>query len=115
MNQETTILTAIFPKYHQRYLEWHVADWLVGFADWLASDGYAHDPAHDNVRRLKQVFETRGSVTPDAVLTVVELTTMFASARQRHLFRGTKDTFERFLAACQRKPKSDTALVSIGN
>jgi len=92
------MLTHLFPKYHQRYLECPVADWLTGFADWLVSSGYAHDPAHDHVRRLKQVLEARESVTPDAVFSVVELAIMFTSARQQHLFRGTQRAFERFLA-----------------
>lgn len=96
------MLTALFPKYHQRYLECPVADWLAGFADWLVSAGYAHDPAHDHVRRLKQVLETGESVTPDAVFSLAELTAMFASPRQQHLFRGTQRTFERFLAARSR-------------
>ncbi len=93
------MLTALFPKYHHRYLECPVADWLAGFADWLVFAGYAHDPAQDHVRRLKQVLEVRGSVTPDAVFSVVELGTMFTSARQQPLFRGTQHAFERFLAA----------------
>ena len=99
MDMETTMLTALFPKYHHRYLECPVADWLAGFADWLVFAGYAHDPAQDHVRRLKQVLEVRGSVTPDAVFSVVELGTMFTSARQQPLFRGTQHAFERFLAA----------------
>jgi len=99
MDVETTMLTLLFPKYHQRYLECPVADWLAGFADWLVSAGYAHDPAHDHVRRLKQVLEARESVTPDAVFSVAELATMFTSARQQPLFRGTQRAFERFLAA----------------
>lgn len=93
------MLTALFPKCHRRYLESPVADWLAGFAEWLVSSGYAHDPAHDHVRRLKQVLEVRGSVTPDAVFPVAELATMFTSARQQALFCGTRRAFERFLAA----------------
>ena len=102
MDVETTMLTALFPKYHQRYLECPVADWLAGFADWLVSAGYAHAPAHDHVRRLKQVLEARESVTPDAVFSVAELASMFTSAtpaRQQSLFRGTQRAFQRFLAA----------------
>ena len=90
MNVEATMLTTLFPKYHQRYLESPVADWLAGFADWLVSAGYAHDPAHDHVRRLKLVLEARGSVTPDTVFSVAELATMFTSARQQPLLRGTR-------------------------
>ena len=96
------MLTDLFPRYHQRYLESPAADWLTGFADWLVSAGYAHDPAHDHVRRLKQVLEARGSVTPDAVFSVADLTTMFTSARQQPLFHGTQRAFERFLAARSR-------------
>ena len=93
------MLTALFPKYHRRYLESPVADWLSGFAEWLVSAGYAHDPAQHHVRRLKEVLEARGSVTPDAVFSVAELATMFASPRQQPLFSGTRRAFERFLAA----------------
>lgn len=96
------MLTALFPKYHQRYLESPVADWLAGFADWLVSAGYAHDPAHNHVRRLKQVLEARGSVTPDAMFSVADLTAMFTWTRQQPLFRGTQRAFERYLAARSR-------------
>jgi integrase/recombinase XerD len=99
MNVEATMLTSLFPKYHRRYLESPVADWLAGFAEWLVSTGYAHDPAHDHVRRLKQVLEARGSVSPDAVFSIAELTMMFAASRQQPLFSGTRRAFERFLAA----------------
>jgi site-specific recombinase XerD len=93
------MLTALFPKYHRRYLESPIADWLEGFAKELVSAGYAHDPAHDHVRRLKQVLEARGLVAPDAMFSVAELTTMFTSARQQPLFRGTQRAFECFLSA----------------
>ena len=93
------MLALLFPKYHQRYLDCPVADWLAGFADWLVSVGYAHDPAHDHVRRLKQVLEAHGSVTPDVVFSAAELATMFTSPRQQPLFRGTQRAFERFLGA----------------
>jgi integrase/recombinase XerD len=96
------MLSALFPRDHQRYLESPVADWLTGFADWLVSAGYAHDPAYDHVRRLKQILEACGSVTPDAVFSVADLTMMFSSARQQPLFRGTQRAFERFLAAHSR-------------
>jgi site-specific recombinase XerD len=92
------MLTLLFPKYHQRYLDCPVADWLAGFADWLVSAGYAHDPAHDHVRRLKQVLEASKPVTPDAVFSVAELAAMFTSVRQQPLFRGTQRAFERFLS-----------------
>ena len=93
------MLTKLFPRYYRRYLESPVADWLVGFADWLVFAGYAHDPAHDHIRRLKQVLEARGSVGPDAMFSRADLTTMFTSARQQPLFRATQRAFERFLAA----------------
>ncbi|HYW75618.1 MAG TPA: tyrosine-type recombinase/integrase [Gammaproteobacteria bacterium] len=92
------MLTALFPKYHRRYLESPVADWLVEFADWLVAAGYARDPAHAHVRRLKQALEARGSVTPEAEFSVAELTTMFTSPRGQPLFRATQRVFERFLA-----------------
>ena len=87
------MLTDPFPKYHRRYAESLVADWLAGFADWLVPAGYARDPAHDHVRRLKQVLERRESVSANAKFSVVELTTMFTSAKQP-LFRGTQHAFE---------------------
>ena len=92
------MLTLLFPKYHQRYLDSPVADWLAGFADWLVSAGYAHDPAHDHVRRLKQVLESSKPITPDAVFSVAQLAAMFTSVRQQPLFRGTQRAFERFLS-----------------
>lgn len=93
------MLNALFPKDHQRYLQSPVADWLTGFADWLVSVGYAHKPAHDHVRRLKQVLEACGSVTSDAVFSIADLTKMFRSARQQVQFRATQRAFERYLAA----------------
>ncbi|CAD6524614.1 hypothetical protein LMG28140_01651 [Paraburkholderia metrosideri] len=87
------MLTTLFPRFHQRYLDSPVADWLVGFADWLVAVGYAHDPAHDHVRRLKQVLEAREPVTSDAMFSAAELTTIFTSARQQPLFRGTQRAF----------------------
>ena len=92
------MLTALFPKYHKRYIESPVADWLTGFADWLICAGYAHDPAHDHVRRLKQVLETRDHLPCDATFSVAELVTMFTAPRQQPLFRGTQRAFQRFLA-----------------
>lgn len=93
------MLNALFPKDHQRYLQSPVADWLTDFADWLVSAGYAHKPAHDHVRRLKQVLEACGSVTSDAVFSVADLIRMFGLARQQVLFRGTQRAFQRYLAA----------------
>lgn len=92
------MLSALFPKDHQRYLQSPVADWLTGFADWLVSTGYAHKPAHDHVRRLKQVLEACEWVTSDAVFSVADLTRMFDSARQQVQFRATQRAFERYLA-----------------
>ena len=91
------MLIALFPKYHRRYLASPVADWLAGFAEWLVSAGYAHDPAHDHVRRLKQVLEAHGSIAPDAAFSKGELAMMFASTSQQILFRGTQRAFARFL------------------
>ena len=99
---EAMMLTTLFPKFHRRYLESPIADWLTGFADWLVAVGYAHEPAHDHVRRLKQILEARQSVTSDAMFSAAELATMFTSARQQPLFRGTQHAFTRFLAARDR-------------
>jgi integrase/recombinase XerD len=96
------MLTTLFPKSHRRYLESPAAGWLEGFADWLVAVGYAHDPAHDHVRRLRQVLEARGAVPSDTIFSACELTTMFTSARQQSLFRGTQRAFKRFLATCGR-------------
>ena len=51
------MLTALFPKYHQRYLECPVADWLAGFADWLVSAGYPTSP------QLPAIASRHASVT----------------------------------------------------
>ena len=93
------MLSTLFPRLHRRYLKSPVADWLVGFADWLVAVGYANQPAHDHVRRLKQVLDACGSVTSDAMFSAAELGTMFTSSRQQPLFRGTQRAFARFLAA----------------
>lgn len=94
------MITDLFPKYHRQYTESPVASWLVRFADWLESVGYAHDPAHDHVRRLKQVLEHQGPVGLDAKFSLAELTTMFtSSARQQPVFRGTQHAFEKLLSA----------------
>lgn len=91
------MLTALFPKHHSRYLASPVASWLTDFADWLVRAGYAHDPAHDHVRRLKQILEAQESVMSDAVFSTAELTAMFTSPSQQPLFRGTQRAFARFL------------------
>lgn len=92
------MLIDLFPKYHQRYLESPVSSWLVDFADWLEQACYAHDPAHDHVRRLRQILEARESVAPDAMFSAPELAAMFTSSWQQPEFRGTQRAFERFLA-----------------
>jgi integrase/recombinase XerD len=91
------MLTALFPKYHSHYLTSPVVDWLAGFAEWLVSAGYAHDPAHDHVRRLKQVLEAHGPVMPDAAFSAAELAIMFTCSSQQLLFRGTQRAFAHFL------------------
>lgn len=92
------MLSELFPKYHRHYAESPVAGWLTGFADWLVSVGYARDPAHDHVRRLKQVLERRDAVTADVRFSVADLDAMFMSPRQQALFRGTQRAFTHFLA-----------------
>ena len=92
------MLIDLFPKYHLRYLESPVSSWLVDFADWLEQACYAHDPAHDHVRRLRQILEARESVAPDAMFSAPELAAMFTSSWQQPEFRGTQRAFERFLA-----------------
>ena len=77
------MITDLFPKYYQQYTESPVANWLVGFADWLESVGYAHDPAHDHLRRLKLVLERQGLVALDAKFSVAELATL-GSGEQRN-------------------------------
>ena len=94
------MITDLFPKYYQQYTESPVANWLVGFADWLESVGYAHDPAHDHLRRLKLVLERQGLVALDAKFSVAELATLFTtSINQQPKFRGTQHAFEQFLSA----------------
>lgn len=96
------MLIDLFPKSHLGYQESPVSSWLMDFADWLALASYAHDPAHNHVRRLRQILEARGSVTPDAMFSASELTAMFTSSSQQPKFRGTQRAFERFLADCGR-------------
>jgi hypothetical protein len=40
---------------------------IVYCRDRSRTQAYAHDPAHDHVRRLKRVLEARGPVTSDAI------------------------------------------------
>lgn len=96
------MLIDLFPKSHLRYQASSVSSWLEDFAGWLALACYAHDPAHDHVRRLRQVLEARGSVTPDAMFSAPELAAMFTSTWQQDKFRGTQRAFERFLGDCGR-------------
>lgn len=92
------MITDLFPRIHRQYTESPVASWLIEFADWLESAGYAHDPAHDHVRRLRQVLERQESVAPDTNFSLAELTKMFtSSARQQPVFRGTQHAFEKLL------------------
>jgi len=94
------MITDLFPRTHRQYTESPVASWLVGFADWLESAGYTHDPAHDHVRRLREVLERNESVVPDAKFSVAELAMMFtSSARQQPVFRGTQHAFEKLLSS----------------
>lgn len=93
------MLTALFPKYHSRYLASPVAHWLEGFAEWLVATGYAHAPARDHVRRLRQILEAHDIVAPDAMFPVLELTRMFASGHPLEAYRATRRAFERFLAS----------------
>lgn len=92
------MLIDLFPKCHLRYQESPVSSWLMDFADWLALASYAHDPAGDHVRRLRQILEARESVTSDAMFSASELAAMFTSSRQQPDFRSTQRAFERFLA-----------------
>lgn len=92
------MLTKLFRRDHQRYLQSPVAHWLSGFAEWLVATGYARDPAQHHVCRLKQVLEIQPRIAPDRMFSVAELTTMFTSSRQQALFRATQRAFERFLA-----------------
>ncbi len=94
------MITDLFPKYYRQYTESPVASWLVRFADWLESVGYAHDPAHNHVSRLKQVLERQEPIPLDVKFSVAELTKMFtSSANQQPKFRGTQHAFEKLLSA----------------
>ncbi len=94
------MLKQLFPKYHTRYTESRAAPWLQSFAEWLVAEGYAHDPAHDHVRRLKQALERACRPTSiDSSFTSDELTVLFACPGKPVLLKATERTFRRFLRA----------------
>ena len=99
------MLDQLFPKYHRRFTQSPAAPWLQSFADWLVAQGYAHDPAHDHVSRLRRVLERVCPICPEAVFTVDDINAFFApvvkkaSPPQKILHLGTQRAFVRFLDA----------------
>lgn len=99
------MLDQLFPKYHPRFTQSPVAPWLQSFAEWLVTQGYAHDPAHDHVSRLRRVLERVGPICHDATFTTDDINALFApvvqevSPTQKILNCGTQRAFVRFLDA----------------
>ena len=97
------MLKQLFPKYHIRFKESPVAPWLQGFAEWLVAEGYAHDPAHGHVSRLKQVLERVTDPIPaDSSFKSDELTALFTCPGRRVAYQATERAFRRFLQAQKR-------------
>ena len=82
---------------HTRFTLSPASPWLQGFAAWLADEGYAHVPAHDHVRRLKQALERLGSPRSSGSFTSAELTALFSGHGQEVRFNATERAFGRFL------------------
>ncbi|PHS02220.1 MAG: integrase [Leeuwenhoekiella sp.] len=99
------MLQQLFPKYHSRFTQSSAAPLLQGFAEWLIQQGYAHDPAHNHVSRLRRVLEAENPVERRAPFKLDEITQWFAtqatllSPSQQPLYRGTQHAFERYLEA----------------
>lgn len=91
------MLDELFPRYHRRYAASQFGSQLELFAKWLASKGYGHIPAHNHVRRLKQVLEASSAPFP-ATLERGDLERLFAAHADATLFRATRRAFERCLA-----------------
>ena len=112
------MLKRLFPKYHTRFKESPAAPWLQSFAEWLVAEGYAHDPAHDHVKRLGQALDRASSpIPPDSKFTSDELTALFITGHgQKVLFKATERAFCRFLRTkeClvedEKVPQSDELL-----
>ncbi len=112
------MLKQLFPKHHTRFTESPAAPWLQSFAEWLVAEGYAHDPAHDHVKRLKQALDRASSpIPPDSSFTSDELTALFITGHgQKVLFKATERAFRRFLRMQERLvedekvPQSDELL-----
>jgi len=97
------MLKRLFPRYHRRYTASPATPWLHSFAEWLVAEGYAHHPARNHVRRLKQALERASSpIPPDSSFTSDELTVLFAWPGQQVLFQATKRAFRRFLQTQER-------------
>ena len=102
------MLTQLFPRYHRRFTQSPAAPWLQSFADWLVAQGYAHNPAHDHVSRLRRTLERIAPISPDATFTVDDVNALFtpfiqeASPTLKILVCATQRAFLRFLNA-QRK------------
>jgi integrase/recombinase XerD len=99
------MLDQLFPKYHHRFTQSPAAPWLQSFADWLVAQGYAHDPAHDHVSRLRRILERVVPICPDTTFTVNDINELFTPALQeasptlKILACGTQRAFVRFLDA----------------
>lgn len=91
------MLEQLFPKLHRRYEASPYGEQLEQFAGWLVDRGYGRDPAHDHVRRLRQVLEL-GNRPLASTLGRVDLDQLFARAPEGALFAATRRAFSRCLA-----------------
>jgi len=97
------MLKQLFPRYYTRFMESPAAPWLQSFAQWLVAEGYAHDPAHDHVSRLKRVLERVTDPIPlDTSFKSDELTTLFTCPGRRMAYQATERAFRRFLQTRKR-------------
>lgn len=92
------MLQQLFPRFHKRYAASPFSEQICCFADWLVSKGYANEPAHNHVRRLKQALEASGEPIGARVFTTQDLDRIFALDRDRALFLATRRAYERCLA-----------------
>jgi integrase/recombinase XerD len=110
------MLEELFPRFHRRYAASPFSDHLCRLADWLASKGYAKEPAHNHVRRLRQVFEAFREAASSREFSAQDLERIFAPKRDDPLFRATRRAYERCLSEhgllrCEPDPVPHSGLI----
>jgi integrase/recombinase XerD len=88
----------LFPRSHRRYSASPYAKELSGFAHWLDEVGYGHDPAHDHVRRLREVLDSADRRLHWCIGRT-EIAELFARRPDTVLNRATQRAFRRYLQA----------------